>query len=149
MATDLQRDTLRDVYTGLWVNRSYGLLHGATLTLDRQKGAFLIAFLALYVSTAGKSFWKLVRFSLHHAYSSTELPDGVYHQRQAILRNREYAPDAAWELLLASLAWRHRAVNGQRRLLPLALLALIITAGFAAAGKHVVLILTGCLCGSL
>ncbi|KAF2262432.1 hypothetical protein CC78DRAFT_618493 [Lojkania enalia] len=123
-----------DVYIGIWINRLYGPVHGATLTLDRQSGGLLIAFLALYVTVTGKSFWRIVRFWCHFFLSSIAHPDGVYHQRQAILRNWESAPDAAWEFIKIAVAWRRRARSNWTRLIPPLILAVFVTAGFAIAG---------------
>ncbi|KAF2491600.1 hypothetical protein BU16DRAFT_468495 [Lophium mytilinum] len=134
MATGLVANPDNDVYTGIWINRSFGSIYGATLTLDRQSGGLLIAFLALYVGTTGRSFWKLVSSSLHHIYSSPAASDGIYHQRQAVLRNSQSAPDAAITLILASVAWRERAQRIWRRTLPVLVVSLIVAATFATAG---------------
>lgn len=124
-----------DVYTGFWINRSYGPIYGATLTLSRQGGGFLIAFLAVYVGMAGKSFWKITRFLLHSFFSSTTLPNGIYHQRQAILRNSKSALDAVEEILHAIFAWRKQSRKNPLRLVPVLFLAFVITASFAIAGN--------------
>jgi hypothetical protein len=89
-----------DVYTGIWINRSHSAINGATLTLDRRSGAFLIAFLALFVGAAGRNFWKIVRFILHLSFSAESNLDGLHYQRQAILRNAAIAHDAALESML-------------------------------------------------
>lgn len=124
-----------DVYTGVWINTLRGRVYGATLTLDRQHGNALVAFLALYVGLAGQGFWRIASFLLHHAFSSSDIPDGIYHQRQAILRNSESAQMAAWELLQTSLAWRRK--KGRKiciRLMPLILFSLVVSLSFTAAG---------------
>ncbi|KAF2728977.1 hypothetical protein EJ04DRAFT_396134, partial [Polyplosphaeria fusca] len=94
------------VYTGLWVNTARGRLYGATLTLDRQQGAVLIALLALYVGAAGQGVWRILQLLLHRAFSSNNRPDGIYNQRQAILRNSESGLTAAWASLQTLIAWR-------------------------------------------
>ena len=126
-----------DVYIGVWTNHLHGSIYGATLTLEGQTGGFLIAFLALYVGATGKSFWKIARFLLHSLFSSSATPDGVYHQRQAILRNAASAPDAAWELLKTGFAWKKRTTSNWRRLLPVLLVALTVFASFLVAGKYI------------
>ena len=93
----------------------------------------LIAFLAIYVTTAGTSFWRIIRFSLHFFSSSEDHADGVYHHQQAILRNSNTALDAASSLIFANRAWRHRAKRVYRRLLPVIILALLVAGGFAIA----------------
>lgn len=123
------------VYNGFWVNRGLGLVKGATITLDRQRGAILIAFLALFVGLAGSGCWNIVRFLLHRIFSSNHHTDGIYHQRQAILRNSGTAHSAAWELLRVSVAWRgSRAKRNAARLLPVIVLSLVLSAAFTAAG---------------
>jgi hypothetical protein len=109
-------------------------MYGATLTLSRQKGTFLIAFLALFVATAGTSFWKIVRYGLHYGYSSSKMPDGVYHQRQAILRNTPSPLDAALKFLNIGWTWRKRAAKLSWRAFPSLTLALLISIGFTVAG---------------
>ncbi|KAF2445488.1 hypothetical protein P171DRAFT_430897 [Karstenula rhodostoma CBS 690.94] len=96
------------IYTGFWINRAKVSTYGAPLTLDCQAGNFLIAFLALYVSIAGQSFWTISRFLLHKYLSSESQSDGVYHQHQAILRNSITAPQVAEERFKLMIAWRNR-----------------------------------------
>lgn len=117
-----------DIYTGFWVNYSLGAFHGTTLTISQQYGAILIAFIALYVGAAGRSLWKIVRFSLHMAFSSALAQDGVHHQRQAVLRNTSLAHDAALDLLRVYLAWRKRPGHLHKRLVPFVWLAAIVSA---------------------
>jgi hypothetical protein len=125
-----------DVYLGVWINRSRGNgLQGATLTLDRRSGSLLIAVLALYVGATGNAFWKISRFILHYVLSSTTHPDGVYHQRQAILRNSETPLDAVLILIKATFSWRLRARRSYIRLVPVLILALLIWAAFSVAGR--------------
>ncbi|KAF2691131.1 hypothetical protein K458DRAFT_438815 [Lentithecium fluviatile CBS 122367] len=123
-----------DVFTGFWINRAYGSCYGATLTLRRQHGGFLIAFLAIYVSLTGKSFWKIARFLLHSYFSSAATTDGVYHQRQNVLRNAKAAPDAVAEVFWIMLAWRPRARRTVSRLMFVMVVAFFVTAGFVTAG---------------
>ncbi|KAF2003590.1 hypothetical protein P154DRAFT_486179 [Amniculicola lignicola CBS 123094] len=121
------------VYLGFWTNWSQGAVRGATITLTRQHGTFLIAFLAIYVGMVGKSFWRLGCFSLHYYLSSDKPQDGLYHQRQAILRNSDTAQDGAWRLLMSMLAWRKRARRPFLRLLPLIVVAFLLSSAFGVA----------------
>jgi len=122
------------VYLGFWTNWSYGRYTGATLTLSRTSAGLLIAFIAIFVGSTGKSFWRLACFMLHRRFSSASEQDAVYHQRQAILRNVSTGTDAARMLLNSMWMWRGRAHRPYRRLLPIILLALLISASFAIAG---------------
>ncbi|KAF2629796.1 hypothetical protein BU25DRAFT_274351 [Macroventuria anomochaeta] len=135
MATDAIPGSLdEDIYLGFWINRSFDSVRGATLTLDRNRGGLLIAFLALFVSTSGRSLWKITRCVLHFVYSSDRHSEGVYHQRQAILRNTPLALDAAVELILAFRAWHRRGTSLFRKLLLPTLLALTLAVSFIFAG---------------
>jgi hypothetical protein len=130
-----EQSTQADVYEGFWTNYAYGRVGGATLTLDRQRGAVLIAFLALYVGLAGQGCWRISRFYLHRVFSSFVNPDGIYNQRQAILRNSETSLAAALAFVQTNIAWRKQHVERtQTRLLPVTVLSLSLSLAFAAAG---------------
>lgn len=43
-----------EIKLGFWTNWSDGKILGATMTLTRQNGGYLIAFLAIFVGMAGK-----------------------------------------------------------------------------------------------
>ncbi|OCL10554.1 hypothetical protein AOQ84DRAFT_246874, partial [Glonium stellatum] len=126
-----------------WTNWFEGKVNGATITLTRQSGGFLIAFLAIFVSFSGKSFWKIACFALHRFWSSESPQDGLYHQRQAALRNSE-TPEAGFMTLFKSLwVWNKGTANSVRRrsthhpfrrLLPLISFAFIVYAAFGVAG---------------
>lgn len=123
-----------DIYLGFWINRSYDSVLGATLTLDRNRGGLLIAFLALFVSTSGRGLWKVTRCLLHFIYSSDESSEGIHVQRQAILRNTPVALDAAFKLALACSSWRKRGRNLFRKTLLPTSLALLLAMSFIVAG---------------
>ena len=124
-----------DVYLGIWINRSIGTVRGSTLTLNVRTGQIFVAFLALFVTAFGRAFWNICRLFLHFRFSTDRSTDGVYHQRQAILRNIDIAYEATIELVFASHVWRKRARAPLRRLLPIALSAALIQLTFIAAGK--------------
>lgn len=123
-----------DVKTGFWTNWAHGQIHGATLTLSRRNGGILIAFVAIYVAAAGRSFWRIVCLLLHRHLSSSNPQDGLYHQRQAILRNSETASFAVLQLIFTLHAWRRLSSQVIRRLLPIILLASGLSIGFSLAG---------------
>lgn len=130
-----------DIYKGFWINRSLGTIRGATLTLDRQSGGLVIAFLALFVGATASSLWKFTRF-LVHAIGSTHIKqDGIYHQRQAILRNQTLARDALLDLLRLNHVWRNRAYKVQHRTLPVALAAFVASVASMVSGKFLLVLL--------
>ncbi|KAF2690971.1 hypothetical protein K458DRAFT_398912 [Lentithecium fluviatile CBS 122367] len=128
-----------DVHLGFWTNWSHGKIQGATVTLSRQSGGLLIAFLALFVSATGTSFWRICCFLTHSIYSKDEPQDGLHHQRQAILRNTASAHQGLVSLLWVCYSWR-KPKFPLRRILPLSLIAMLIAGAFAIAvllsGKH-------------
>lgn len=137
MATDDIPGSLdKDIYLGFWINRSFDIVRGATLTLDRNRGGLLIAFLALFVSTSGRSLWRIIRCILHLVYSSDGSSKGIYLQRQAILRNTPLPLDAAFELTLVFHAWRGREATLIRKLLLPTILALLLAVSFVFAGMY-------------
>lgn len=121
------------IYSGVWVNWSYGSIRGATLTLNHRDAGFLSAFSALFVSIVGRSFWRLFCYVMHARLSTSKPQDGLYHQRQVVLRNA--ATDVIGLQYFAELAWnwRNRASKMWTRLLPLSISTAMITAAFHAA----------------
>lgn len=125
----------QDVYQGFWINQSLGGFHAATITLDRRWGGLIISFLALFINATARSIWKLTRFALHVSYTTPTGQDGVYHQRQAILRNTSMAYEAAIQFLQLSYVWRHRAQNLRIRVCTVLVVTVVIAATSIAAGK--------------
>ncbi|XP_014559796.1 hypothetical protein COCVIDRAFT_35075 [Bipolaris victoriae FI3] len=123
-----------DIYKGFWINHSFGAVRGLTLTLDLQAGGLIIAFLALFIASTARSFWKITRFLVFANKSTLGKQDGVYHQRQAILRNQSLALDAVLDLCRLSYAWKDRAKERQQRILPVTLIASAISVVSVAAG---------------
>ncbi|KAF2800964.1 hypothetical protein K505DRAFT_344820 [Melanomma pulvis-pyrius CBS 109.77] len=121
------------VYLGVWTNWSKGSVFGSTITMTQYNGNLLIAFIALFVSFVGTSLWRITGFVLHRLFSTTTAQDGIYHQRQAILRNAANATDAVWDI--ASVLWNsRRAARSYRRLVPSLASATFSLLAFAIAG---------------
>ncbi|KAF2138368.1 uncharacterized protein K452DRAFT_256590 [Aplosporella prunicola CBS 121167] len=122
------------VYTGSWTNWDRGRVRGATITLGKKNGQVLTAVLALFVTAAGTSFFRLACFAMHRALSSREPQDAVYHQRQAVLRNSATGASGVWKLVQVVWSWRFRGQNALARLFPSILCAALITSAFVVAG---------------
>lgn len=135
MNSSVTESVTKDVYLGFWTNWSYGRIGGATLTLTHRQGGFLIAFLALSAVIAGTSFWRVACFMIHYALSSETVRDGIYHQRQAILRNASNGGSGLFSLLRMNWVWRkHTQAQPYRRILPLIIFAFFTYGGFTVAG---------------
>ena len=134
MASTPVLDGNNGVYIGAWTNWSYGSVRGATITLTSRNGALLIAFLAFYVGLAGSSFWRIACFSIHQILSTDRSADGLYHQRQAILRNSATDVVGLWNFLQTNWFWRRNAVSPFRRMLPLVAFSILHIAVFGIAG---------------
>lgn len=124
-----------DIYHGFWINRSVGSFLGATLTLDRRAGGIVIAFLALFIGSTARSLWKVIRYSCHAFATAPTAQDGIYHQRQAILRNQNLALDSFLDLIRTAYAWRKRAEKVGLRILPVAFVALVVSIISIVAGE--------------
>jgi len=122
------------VHLGVWTNWSEGKIRGATITLTRRHGDILIAFLALFTTFVGKSFWRISCYALHNSFSSSSPQDGIYHQKQAVLRNASSANDGMIGFAQILWAWRGKAHRSFLRTMPMLLLAVICSTGFGVAG---------------
>lgn len=122
------------VHLGFWTNWSHGRITGATLTLSHLNGAFLTAFLAIFVTIVGTSFWRVACFTIHQFFSTSTPQDGLYHQRQAVLRNAANQTTGLESLIRIFSAWRRKANGPYKRIFPLLGFALMSMAAFAAAG---------------
>lgn len=125
---------MSDVYYGVWINWSRGKNYGSTITLSSSGSGFMVAFLAIFVSVAGGSLWRILAFVIHQQRISKAPRDGLHYQQQAVLRNVATPGVAAWQLLLLVPPWRKFSRRPGWRSLPLILLALLNLALFFAAG---------------
>ncbi len=132
MSADLT--TAYNVHLGAWTDWSRGPVFGATLTLTRQDGNLLIAFLAFFVAVVGTRFWRLACLVLHYIYSSQHGRDGVHHQRQVFLRNAPNPESAPWMLADMAFSWKDSAKTVWLRLFPILGLAIACVVGFTLAG---------------
>ena len=122
------------IYKGFWTNWSHGPIQGATLTLTKDNGGFLSAFLALYVTLVGTSFWRLFCFAAHSLLSAKGEPqDGLYHQRQAIFRNSATGSVGLQYFFQVAWNWRNNARRSWMRVLPLFVLTVVIMVCFSAS----------------
>ena len=139
MATsDLGVPATQQIYTGVWTNWDRGKILGSTVTVSQQDGNFLIAFIALFVSYAGTSLFRITCFAFHNILSSSTSKDIIYHQRQVVLRNTASGTSALYSFTQLLWYWGrkgsgHRSV---RRILPFVIHAAILTAIFAIAGVY-------------
>ncbi|KAG6359856.1 hypothetical protein INS49_010909 [Diaporthe citri] len=122
------------VYHGIWTNWSRGPVMGATLTLSRADGNYLLAFTAFFISMVSARFWRILCFIAHNKFSTPEPRDAVHHQRQAILRNSASAPSGLWIILQLIWTWRRVADRLLARAMPVILTAVICAAAFTVAG---------------
>lgn len=129
---DLGSSTDIPVYLGVWTNWSKGKIAGATLTLTHRDGALLTAFLAIFITFAGTSFWQLASFVLHQSLSSDDLKDGLYHQIQAVLRNSGNG-SCIIRLLRILWVWRRKANRPFRRVSPIIVATALSSVIFAVA----------------
>lgn len=130
----MSQTSASSMYTGFWINWSHGATLGATITLNQRDGGLLTAFLAIFVSAAGASWWKITSYAIHQCRASQDYNDALHHQQQAILCNTESPAGALWDFCQLTWYWRHHAIRSLSRSLPLGLLALLNIATFGFAG---------------
>ncbi|KAI0437014.1 hypothetical protein F4803DRAFT_540305 [Xylaria telfairii] len=120
------------VYVGMWINWSRGRVLGSTLTISRRDADLLIAFTAFFVAFVTTRVWRIICYAFHRAYSTADPRDGIYHQRQTILRNSS-SPEGGIQMLL-QLLWANRHSEGWLRPLPAAVAATLCISTFTVAG---------------
>lgn len=130
----MSQTSASSIYTGYWINWSHGATLGATITLNQRDGGLLTAFLAIFVSAAGASCWKITSYAIHQCRASQDYKDALHHQQQAILCNTGDPAGALWEFCQLPWYWRDHAIRSLARSLPLVLLALLNIAAFGVAG---------------
>lgn len=104
--------------------------------MSSGSGALLVAFLALFVRLAGNHFWDVMCFSffwIRTNLSKGKARDGLWHQQQALLRNKQTDGSFAFEALRAGWAWRKVVPRPLWRSLPLVLTAALHLGLFMAA----------------
>lgn len=108
---------------------------GATLTLRRTEGNYLLALTSLFITIVSGCFWSIVRRMLHRCYSTSAARDALHHQQQAVLRNSSSAFESFQVLFSLAWAWRHTIKSKQRllRLVPGALAAAVVVVSFGIA----------------
>jgi hypothetical protein len=107
---------------------------GSTLTLTSEKGAYLVAFLALWVRIVGGHFFGLLSYLIFRARSTTKPMDTMHHQHQAVLRNFGSDSRALFQFLIIGASWRNQARRPLLRSAFLALLVFVNVAAFGVAG---------------
>ncbi|KAK8122893.1 hypothetical protein PG984_011563 [Apiospora sp. TS-2023a] len=123
------------VYLGVWTNWSRGSATvGATLTMTREYGNFLIALTALFVPFVASRFWRIFAIWFHQCYSSSNPRDALHHQRQIILRNSTSPESGLISFLHLIWAWRRVARRPWLRVLPFALFTFSSMVLFGVAG---------------
>lgn len=120
-----------EIYTGSWTDWSRGSVLGATITLSSRDASLLLAFIAAFVTVIAVRLWVIICFTVHQILSTNGKHDGLYYQRQVILRNTKSAPAAAWLFLQQAWYWRGIAISAVTRTIPWALFCVCYFLGFA------------------
>lgn len=119
-----------EIYTGTWIDWSRRPILGATITLSSRDASLLLAFIAAFVTIVAIRLWVIVSFSAHQLLATGHKHDGLYYQRQVILRNAKSAPAAAWLFLQQAWYWRGIAKSAIVRTIPLAVFCIFYFIGF-------------------
>jgi hypothetical protein len=122
------------IYYGVWINWSRGKYNGSTITLSSTSAGVLVAFLAIFISVAGGSLWRILAFIIHQQRVTKISRDGLHYQQQAILRNAATPGVASWQLLRLISPWRKISNRPIWRSIPLIVAALFNLSVFFTAG---------------
>jgi hypothetical protein len=106
---------------------------GATLTVTSKSGAFIIAFLAVFVTCAGSQLWNIWAFCLHQSRSTPDARDALHHQQQLLLRSGFNDLTFFWRLMRTNWSFGMSPFKTFGRNLPLATLAIVHMLLFFAA----------------
>ena len=104
------------------------------MTMSLRDGAYLIAFLALYVRLTGSHLWSIFCHFAFRVHSTSSPQSGLYHQQQAILRNSASVGRTLWDLVTVSYSWRGRVSRPFGRTIWLFMYASLHIVAFVAAG---------------
>ncbi|KAK8108513.1 cytochrome p450 protein [Apiospora sp. TS-2023a] len=124
------------VYLGAWTNWSKGHVMGATLTMTREQGNFLIAFTAFFIPFVVSRLWRAFAMLFHQYYSTSEPRDAIHHQRQVLLRSSS-SPESSLKPF-AHLIWKWQG-TGKRpwlRVFPAAILSFLCICIATVAGGY-------------
>lgn len=121
------------IYTGFWINRSYDVIRGATLTLSPWSGAILTSAVATFITVVTTQLWKIIMYVTYYSRVSNERKDGLFHQQQIVFRNSTTPGSVAWSAFSQAAAWRGKVRHALSRCLPWAVLSLVYIAAAAAA----------------
>lgn len=121
------------VFLGTWTNWSRGPVLGSTLTVSRENGNLLIAFIAFFVAFVGSRLWRILCLALHSVGASQDPRDGPHHQKQAVFRNAGSAASGLWSFFQILLAWRSVSPHVWQTILPALAAAVLCTLGFSVA----------------
>ncbi|KAK8848948.1 hypothetical protein PGQ11_015428 [Apiospora arundinis] len=128
-------DTSGHVLLGTWTNWSRGsAVLGATLTMTRENGNFLIAFTALFVPFVASRFWSIFAILFHQCYSTSQPRGTIHHQRQVVLRNSSSPETGLISLARLLWAWRRAGRQTWLQILPAALFTIGSIVIFTVAG---------------
>jgi hypothetical protein len=111
-----------------------GIFIGSTLTVPVLHGAFLIAFLAIFVRWTGNQLWSVIAFLAHQSRSTSATCDVLHHQQQVLLRNTAGNIEAILDFLKLSRRWKSKIQGPLRRNVVFILIALLHWLLFSAAG---------------
>lgn len=122
-----------NIYTGIWINHEYGRILGPTLTLKTRDGSLLLSFIAAFVAVAGNRLWRIISYFIHQVLASADPKDGVFHQRQAVLRNNASSIGTAWTILQMTWFWSKVSRRAVVKTFPLIIFSVGFSIIFAVA----------------
>ena len=122
------------IYTGRWVDWSYGPVLGDRITVPGTEARYLIAFLAIFNTWVGAGAWTLLAFIVHQVLTIRKPRIGASHQLHVALRNATTPTAFIEQAVLIAWAWRKTSARASRNASLLTIIPIIITILFIAVG---------------
>lgn len=90
-------------------------MYGPSITVTASKGAFIVAFVAIYIQISGAALWNVMSYLYYQWRSTREPRSGMFHQQQVLLRNSEEPMVTAMGFLRLGWYWRNHEKNSMIR----------------------------------
>ncbi|KAH7087776.1 hypothetical protein FB567DRAFT_353579 [Paraphoma chrysanthemicola] len=124
----------RFVKKGFWINRAHGQVMGQTLTVEARTGTVIVALLTILASIGTAQLWNLFTFLLHQYQADGQDADGLFWQRQALLRTMPTPTALMADSLKLSWTWKNKVPRALLRCSAIFLVALCFAIASVAAG---------------
>jgi hypothetical protein len=114
------------LFIRILVNRvpGQGRVLGSTLTVPDQYAFIINSLFTIFVTAIGGYTWSIICYVFYQFRATQDERDGLYHEKQVILRTGLPATTLLWRFLRLAWAWRSHTSHAFLRTGPLASITL-------------------------